>query len=648
MEYHVALNGNDSQAGTKDAPFLTISRAAELALPGDIVTVHEGIYREWVSPKNSGNEHHRITYRAAEGERVTITGAEVVSDWTDEGGIWKTVIPNSFFGNYNPYSEKVGGDWFFEQEKTFHTGEVYLNGKSMYEAQTLDGAKSPEETESSCDKRGSLYTWYCEVDGENTVIWANFQGEDPRLGNVEINVRPFVFWPEQTGRGYITVRGFTLKQAATQWAPPTALQTGLIGPHWSRGWIIEDNIISDSKNVGVSLGKDISTGHNEWTRTGYKGGTQREREVIFRALHSAGWKKENIGGHIVRNNIIRDCEQAGIVGHLGAAFCTIEHNHIYRIHYKRQYHGAEVGGIKLHAAIDTIIARNFIHDSYRGLWLDWQAQGTHISRNVFYDNSSEDFMAEVCHGPYTLDHNLFLSKWAYKDMSSGGAFIHNLILGKFAACTDHNRYTPYHFPHHTDVYGVSNILGGDNRFYNNIFLRDPNDDDCAEMSNFWNGAVLMDGVPGQASFIQTPVGTAQYDDYPAPGDPPPEGISPFEPLKMQIYCAHNLYLGGAKPYIKEKEPMVYTDSCVEVEITDREAGIVLIRVSNPEQLNAGLCEIVSTDTLGTSYHAEMRYENPDGSPFSFETDYFGKKRTTVTPGPFEITTSVEIEVSYAK
>jgi hypothetical protein len=41
-------------------------------------------------------------------------------------------------------------------------------------------------------------------------------------------------------------------------------------------------------------------------------------------------------------------------------------------------------------------------------------------------------MVEVCHGPYTIDNNLFLSKWAFKDMSSGAAFVHNLISGKFA------------------------------------------------------------------------------------------------------------------------------------------------------------------------------------------------------------------------
>ena len=633
MEYHVMKSGNDNQEGTYHSPFRSISKAASIALPGDIVTVHQGVYREWVNPKNGGTQQHRITYRATRGEKVVITGAEVITDWIPEGGIWRTQLPNEFFGEYNPYATVIGGDWYFEKEKIFHTGEVYLNGKSMYEAQSLEGVKEPQETENSCDKAGSIYTWYCQVDKENTTIWANFHGEDPRHGHVEINVRPFVFWPQQTGRGYITVKGFTLKQGATQWAPPTALQEGLIGPHWSKGWIIEDNVISDSKNVAISLGKEISTGHNEWTGTGLKGGTQREREVIFRALHYVDWHKDNVGGHIVRNNIIQDCEQAGIVGHLGSAFCTIENNHIFRIHHKRQYHGAEVGGIKLHAAIDTKITGNVIHDSYRGLWLDWQAQGTHVSRNVLYDNSSEDFMVEVCHGPYTVDHNLFLSEWALKDMSSGGAFVHNLFLGKIAACTEHTRTTPYHFPHDTAVYGVSHILGGDNRFYNNIFIRDLEDEQVSGLSSFWSGAIQMDGVPGWATFMKTPVGISQYDDYPSPEDNLDE--TPHDLRKLPIHAGNNLYLNDARPYLKEVNPKVYPTSFIEVEILDREQGKVKVSIKNASLLEIG-CQLITTETLGMSYHAEMNYEEPDGSPFCFDRDFFGKKKERILPGPFEI------------
>ena len=37
------------------------------------------------------------------------------------------------------------------------------------------------------------------------------------------------------------VSGFVVTKAATTWAPPAAYQDGMIGPHWSKGWIIEDS-----------------------------------------------------------------------------------------------------------------------------------------------------------------------------------------------------------------------------------------------------------------------------------------------------------------------------------------------------------------------------------------------------------------------
>ena len=40
----------------------------------------------------------------------------------------------------------------------------------------------------------------------------------------------------------------------------------------------------------------------------------------------------------------------------------------------------------LHAAIDVVIRRNHIHDCIMGVWLDWEAQGAHISQNLMYNN----------------------------------------------------------------------------------------------------------------------------------------------------------------------------------------------------------------------------------------------------------------------
>lgn len=122
----------------------------------------------------------------------------------------------------------------------------------------------------------TIYQWFCETDGNGTTIYANFQGADPNAEEVEINVRKFCFFPEKTGLNYITVRGFEMMHAATSWAPPTAMQEGLLGQNWAKGWIIEDNDIHDSKCSGISIGKEGSTGDNEFTKYHRKPGYPRK------------------------------------------------------------------------------------------------------------------------------------------------------------------------------------------------------------------------------------------------------------------------------------------------------------------------------------------------------------------------------------
>ena len=88
-----------------------------------------------------------------------------------------------------------------------------------------------------------------------------------------------------------------------------------------------------------------------------------------------------------------------------------------------------MGGIKIHASIDMVIRKNRLHNCGRGLWLDWMAQGTHVYRNLLYDNTTDDIFMEVNHGPFLIENNIMLSPISVRDWSEGGAFVHNLIAG---------------------------------------------------------------------------------------------------------------------------------------------------------------------------------------------------------------------------
>ena len=586
-EFHVSINGKDTNSGKRTAPLRTIQRAAELAQPGDVITVHEGVYRERINPPRGGqSDAKRIVYQAARGEQVEIKGSEVVRNWTRvQDEVWKVTLPNSFFGSFNPYNDLIHGDWFNAKGREHHTGAVYLNGEWLPEAARREDVLQPT---------GETPLWFGQVEGESTTIWAQFKGVNPNEQLVEINVRRTVFYPDQPGRSFITVRGFMLRHAATPWAPPTAEQIGLIGTHWSKGWIIESNIVSHSICSGIALGKHGDQFDNTSANTaeGYVKTIERAQ------AHPIAWTRENIGHHIVRHNTISHCEQAGIVGSLGCSFSTITGNTIHDIHVRRLFTGAEMAGIKFHAAIDTEISRNHIYRTTRGLWLDWMAQGTRVTRNLFHDNLSEDLFVEVDHGPFLVDNNIFLSAVNLLDMSEGGAYAHNLLTGKILSRPEPRRETPYHPAHSTKVAGLVNVKGGDDRFYNNIFIG---------------------GAEAQPAAKKAQPDTGY-------------GLWVYDNREFPLQTGGNVYYNGARPYAKEVNPVVQAGFEAKVSIVDDSLHLML-----DESVRQTKTRPVTTELLGKARIPQLPYENPDGSPVRIDTDYFGKKRTQAnpTPGPFE-------------
>jgi len=590
VEYHVAKNGNDTNKGTELSPFKSISKAVEYATAGDTITVHQGTYREWINPVRGGeSDKKRIVYRAATGEKVEIKGSEVFTRWKKwKGTVWKAMIPNEFFGDYNPFKDLVHGDWLDDNGRIHHIGDVFLNGKSLYEQDTIEKVINPEPSKRSRDKKGSTYVWYCESNETHTTIWANFHEYNPKKELVEISVRPTCFYPQKQGINYLTIQGFYFSQAATQWAAPTAEQVGMIATHWNKGWIIENNVISDSKCNGITLGKERGTGHNTWTAD--EGNVNRDGnihyiEVIFKVTRN-NWNKANIGSHIVRNNTIFNCEQTAICGSMGAIYSTIENNHIYDIHTKKQFKGWELAGIKFHAPIDVVLKNNRIHNCERGMWLDWMTQGTRVSSNLMYGNKSEDIYMEVNHGPYIIDNNILLSRISIKNWSQGGAYVHNLIGGKVIVKPVHDRFTPYFLPHSVDMLGLAIIHGGDDRFYNNLFL--------AKRNN----------------------------------------MEAYGSAKLPSWIIGNCYINPKEVSLGDSTNTVCVDDKVGFELIEVGKDVYLHYSINEAYLNHKV-SVVTSQTLCESKISKARYDNPDGSEITFDTDYFGINRSNkMIVGPF--------------
>ncbi|AOW10547.1 carbohydrate-binding protein [Flavobacterium gilvum] len=734
-EYHVsATNGSDANIGLKEKPFKTIMAAAKVAKPGDVITVHAGIYREQITPPRGGTSKEKcITYQAASGEHVVITGSELVKGWEKvQDNTWKLTLPNSFFGTTNPFDEQIYGSWYHGKGKPNHTGSVYLNGKRIREAFSFDdvlkttnsqqywyaeaegnggqilmnfewirpvGGKLMSSMNASVEggdqalcisitdrwpfgylKNGSILhfdgvdfgdgtdsldfqaatlakggTVEMHLDtpsGEllgtsvvtntgdwetfsvfnlkmsrklsgkknvcfvirapkldpsgKTTIWAKFpDGVNPNTATVEVSVRSQVFYPNKTGINYITVRGFVLENAATNWASPSAEQPGLIGPRWAKGWVIENNIIRNSRCSGISLGRPTFGHSHHYQKLPPRvypepNGGQTEKQLLD-YFQNASWTKDEAGFHTIRNNQIYDCGQTGIVGCSGGAFSLIEGNDIHDICLEETFTGEETAGIKLHFAVDAVLKDNHIYNTNRGLWLDWGSQGAQVVGNLFHDNlETEDVFVEVCHGPILFANNIMLSKNAINLGSQGVANVHNLIGGKITGGRDRcagGRFTYFFEPHGTVSVGKPLNEGGDWQWYNNLLTK---------------GASL-----------------GKWD----------------EP-KLPIKYDGNVFTKGSNAASTDGSALNDSDFDTDLKLVRKSDGWYLSMNVSSDWVKKSNRKLVTTEILGKAIIPNQSFTNPDGSSLKIDYDYLNHKRNVANPfpGPIEFSNSGRQEV----
>ncbi len=94
MTYYVCTKGNDSNPGTKEKPFETIQKAADIVQPGDICIIRGGTYHQTVKLTQSGKPDKPICFTAEKGATVIVDGtAPVEGKWTKhKGNIYKIGI----------------------------------------------------------------------------------------------------------------------------------------------------------------------------------------------------------------------------------------------------------------------------------------------------------------------------------------------------------------------------------------------------------------------------------------------------------------------------------------------------------------------------------------------------------------------------
>ncbi len=118
----VAPGGSDENPGTPEKPFATIAKARDAVrrliaagLAGDVnVVIREGTYRLEAplafGPEDSGTDEHAITYAAAPGEKVVVSGGRPITGWRRaEGEVWTAQVPGVAEGKWYPRHLWVNG-----------------------------------------------------------------------------------------------------------------------------------------------------------------------------------------------------------------------------------------------------------------------------------------------------------------------------------------------------------------------------------------------------------------------------------------------------------------------------------------------------------------------------------------------------------
>lgn len=396
-ELHVDANhpmADDTNEGTPEKPFRTISAAAQLATVGTRVWIHAGEYRECVRPATGGiDSAHMISYEAFGDGEVVIKASEQVYDFKPSTGwrmqadfnekpdrekirIWEYCLAPELFQGYNPFCAVniLHDRLFIEYDKTDMT--TYLNRRGMV---FCDGKPLTQVTLynqlSKCE--GS---YWVEANGQK-VHFRLEKDADPREHCIEVTCREQCFAPDVPFLSYIKLKGITCAHAATGAPVP---QRGAISCYRGHHWVIENCTVDWSNAVGIDVGNEC-------------------------------WHHEIIPGQQIGYSVVRGCtiKNAGVCGIAGlfATHMLIEDNLIEGTGWQKMELSWEAGAIKLHNSVDSLFRRNVFRNTFRAdhLWLDCGNENNRITGNLFLDGIEQReaiFIECTRDGVNLIDNNI--------------------------------------------------------------------------------------------------------------------------------------------------------------------------------------------------------------------------------------------------
>ncbi len=406
-----APRASDDNAGTADAPFRTIGRAAALAEAGDCVLIHAGVYRECVRPARGGTgPDAMIGYEAVAGEMAIVSGAEPwEADWRPSEGwatrgvtrpippapprVWQGALPSSAFAGYNPFGMVNEPSTYFAREKDAKDPAYMLRRGLLF----VDGLPLRQVAQPWQVWEAPGTVW---VEDDGLILHFRLADDgDPRDHRLEFTAREQAFAPAVRGLGYIRVRGLTFEKAGNGFPAP---QRGLIGANGGHHWIIERNRVSWANAIGI--------------------------DVADQSPHRTSGPTA-VGHHLIRHNHVTDCGICGIcglpAGHRNLESTLIEHNALDRTGWHNVESLYENAAIKIHLARNCLVRHNRIRDNGYGcgIWIDWQNANTRVCANAVLGCRATmvgAIFVEASFEPNLVDGNLVLDIGADARRAHGG------------------------------------------------------------------------------------------------------------------------------------------------------------------------------------------------------------------------------------
>ena len=148
----------------------------------------------------------------------------------------------------------------------------------------------------------------------------------------------------------------------------------------------------------------------------------------------------------------------------------------------------------------------------------------------------------------------------------------------------------------------------------------------------------MDGVPDNSICYLHAVGLGGYDKHPNVKDKKWWEYTKAELMELgdaakdffignavlPVAIGGNVYLNDAVPSTHESDAKIHSQKGIHIEV-DPALGKVQVQINKPELLRGTSAMMITTELLGKTYHADMKYEEPDSTPYRLDSDFLAQR-----------------------